>query len=44
MQEYGDERETKIDELVDKFIYRRKSYNIYFQIRGFISYEEMNYD
>ena len=36
-----DEVETEVDEVVGTFIKRSKSYNIYFQIRFLISYEEM---
>ena len=41
VQEAVDEGETEVDELVGKFINRMKSYNIYFQLGFFISYEEM---
>ena len=41
VQEAADECETEFDEVVDKVIKRRKSYNIYFHTGVFISYEEM---
>ena len=42
MQEAADEGETEVDEVVGKFIKRRKFYNIFFQLRVLISYEDMN--
>ena len=44
MQEAANEGETKVAGVVGKFIKRRKSHNISFQIWVFISYEEMKYD
>ena len=41
MQEAVDEGETEVDEVVGKFINRRNSYNIYFQLGVLISYEYM---
>ena len=39
MQKSKYEGETKVDEVVGKFIKRRKSYNIYFKIVVIISHE-----
>ena len=39
VQEDSDEGETKVDEVVGKFIRRRQSYYIDFQIGVVISYE-----
>ena len=44
VKEAADKGETKIGEVVRNFIKRRKSYNIYFQLEFFISYEDMKYD
>ena len=41
MQEEAYEGETKVDEVVETFIKRMNSYNIYFQLGFFISYEDM---
>ena len=41
VQEDSDEGETKVDEVVGKFIRRRQSYYIDFQIGVVISYEQM---
>ena len=38
------EGETEVDKMIGKFIKRRKSYIISFQIGFFISYEEMKKD
>ena len=37
VQEYADEGETEVDEVVGKFIERRKSYNISIHLGFFIS-------
>ena len=39
VQEYADEGETEVDEVVVKVIKRINSYNISFPIGGFISHE-----
>ena len=41
VKEASYEGETEFDEVVGKFIKRRKSYNIYFQLRVFLSYKDM---
>ena len=41
VQEASDEVETKVDEVVGKFINMRQYYYIDFQIGVFISYEDM---
>ena len=44
VKESADEGETEVDEVVGKFIRRRKYYNISVELGGFISYEEMKWD
>ena len=41
VKEASYEGETEFDEVVGKFIKRRKSYNISFHLCFFISYEDM---
>ena len=42
VQEAKYEGETEVDEVVGKFIKRRKSYNVYFLVGFIISHEEIN--